>query len=87
MRENKKIKEREGRERVLINEQLGLKEMREKKKGKGKGKGKSIEDSRRSGDSYRNRRREGWMAGLELTSIICRTRIHPETRLREICTR
>lgn len=29
----------------------------------------------------------GGMAGLELTWIICRTRIHPETQLREICTR
>lgn len=29
----------------------------------------------------------GGIAGLELTWIICRTRIHPETQLREICTR
>ena len=29
----------------------------------------------------------GGTAGFELTSIICRTRIQPETVLREICTR
>lgn len=65
--------------------------MREMRGKKGEGKGKSIEDSRRirrfvQEDSAEGGR-EGWMVGLELTSIICRTRIHPETRLREICTR